>query len=92
MTQLTFADRPAPTLPIFNDIAPHIADEFFKYHRENPKVYQLFREYASRLRSQGIFHYGAKAIMERIRWHFEVDQRSADFKVNNNYASCFPAY
>ncbi len=86
MTQLSF---PLTKENTYNGIAPHIVDAFIAYNNENPGVYKMFKHYANQLMSQGINHYGSKAIMERIRWHYEVEKRSGDFKLNNNYASCF---
>lgn len=88
MSQLTFDDVQAPD-QIFDGIASHIVDSFLVFNKENPGVYKLFAQYANQLMSQGITHYGSKAIMERIRWHYEVERRAGDFKLNNNYASCF---
>lgn len=85
MTQLTFKD----SRDIYDGVAPHIVESFQKFHKENPGVYKLFTEYANQLMASGITHYGAKAIMERIRWHYEVDRKYTDFKLNNNYASAY---
>lgn len=87
MTQLSFSDLPSQD--IYEGISPHVVESFLKYHNENPDVYKLFTKYANQLMSQGVCHYGSKAIMERIRWHYEVDIRFQDFKLNNNYASCY---
>lgn len=73
---------------VFHDIAPHILDEFVPYHRDNPGIYDLFRRFAFELRTSGRRHYGAKALMERIRWHVEIE-RSGEFKVNNSFVSCY---
>ena len=88
MNQLSFEDLPKAS-GIYDGIAPHIVESFLKFHAENPQVYRLFKQYANALMSQGITTYGAKGIMERLRWHYEVESRAYDFKLNNNYASCF---
>lgn len=72
----------------FPDVAEHVEAAFNTYHANNPRVYDLFRDYCHRVRRSGRTHYGAKAIMERIRWELEIE-RGDDFKVNNNYASCY---
>lgn len=87
MTQLSFEDLPPQD--IYEGIASHIVDAFTKFHRENPGVYSLFTKYANQLMSHGVCHYGSKAILERIRWHYEIDEKSKDFKLNNNFASCY---
>jgi hypothetical protein len=73
----------------FSDIQPHIVQQFWDFHKSNPKVFELFREYCHQLRAAGRNQYGAKAVMERIRWHLEVETRGDDFKINNNYSSCY---
>lgn len=89
MTQLTFADLPRLQPSDFADVSPRIVEQFFQYHEKNPHIFRLFSQYAWQVRKAGVFHYGAKAIMERIRWHYEIDQRAHEFKINNNYASCY---
>ncbi len=89
MTQLTFSDIPANQRPIFSDLAPHIVDSFVTYHRENPHVYEMFKAYAEQIRNSGTNIFGSKAIMEQIRWHYAVERRDHEFKVNNNFASCY---
>lgn len=89
MNQLCFSDIKPVFESLFHDIRPHIIDQFVDYHRANPRIYELFKAYATQIRNKGIRHYGAKAIMERIRWHVEIDMKSGDFKINNNFASCY---
>lgn len=88
MTQLSFNDLPKSS-DIYEGIAPHIVEAFQKYNESHPDIYSLFRLFSLQLKASGIYHYGAKAIMERIRWHFEVERKSGEFKINNSYASCY---
>lgn len=94
--ELPFAEPgPEPTLAVvrshslFADLQPHVVEAFWAYHSENPHVYELFKRYAHDLRRAGRNHYGAKAVMERIRWHYSVETLGDDFKLNNNYTSCY---
>ena len=73
---------------MFMSVETHISDDFFSYHNSHPDIYRLFQQYAYELKMSGRKHYGSKAIMERIRWHMEIERRE-DFKINNNYASCY---
>jgi|TARA_Y100000310_G_scaffold292621_1_gene321533 hypothetical protein len=63
--------------------------EFSEYDQENPHIWLLFRATTLMLLRQGFRHYGAKTIMERIRWHTSVEQGERDFKINNNWASFY---
>jgi hypothetical protein len=74
---------------LFRDIQPHVVRTFFSFHQQNPKVYRLFSKYAYQLKRSGQTQYGAKAIMERIRWHLAVETTGEDFKLNNNFTSCY---
>jgi hypothetical protein len=73
----------------FDGIAPHIVESFEKFHAENPHVYGLFKAFCEDARKAGRGRYGAKAVLERIRWHVEVEARGDAFKVNNNFTSCY---
>jgi hypothetical protein len=73
----------------FKDVQPHIFYSFRDFHEENPKIFRLFRKFAYQLKRAGKAQYGAKAIMERIRWHLAVETNDEDFKINNNYTSCY---
>ena len=40
------------------------------------------------LRQRGFVRYGAKGIVERLRWHYAMRRRDpADYKLNNNWTS-----
>lgn len=84
---MSFQDLPLFNSP-FSDLAPHIVDAFVSYHRENPKVYELFKRFACEAKTSGRRHYGAKALMEKIRWHIEIEQKG-EFKINNSFTSAY---
>jgi len=64
-----------------------LQDRFLSFHAQNPQVYQKFRQFAHEARKSRQ-RYGAKSIMERCRWHTDIEQpcRSA-FKINNSFTS-----
>ena len=60
--------------------------EWFKrYHEKNPHVYDAFRALAEEIRSQGHKRYGAKTILERLRWESDVRYKGTGlgFKLSN---------
>lgn len=61
--------------------------DFFKFHKEHPEVWRLFRRFTFDRISLGFKHYSSYAIFERIRW--ETDQVPTEgkdeFKMNNNF-------
>src|SRR5580704_12726062 len=67
---------------------PTIQERFEKFHAENPHIYHCFVLYARQAKAAGYEHYGCHAIMQRVRWHMEIETRSDDgFKINNDFSS-----
>ena len=65
-----------------------LQQRFLNYHAKNPHVYALFKKFAKDAKSKGRKHFGAKAVIERVRWSVNIDTDSLDeFKLNNNYTS-----
>jgi len=61
--------------------------KFRQYHFEHPEVFKFFAQFALQLKHKGFKHFGAKAIMERIRWEVALQTGRDGFKINNNYTS-----
>ncbi|MCG8394222.1 MAG: hypothetical protein MI745_14180 [Pseudomonadales bacterium] len=59
---------------------------FEDYHNANPHIYALFLRYTFELIAAGRKHYGAKGVMERIRFHTAICSDEV-LKVNNNYTA-----
>ena len=60
--------------------------EWWEFHKGNPKVYQLFKRFAFEAIAAGCQNFGTNAIIERIRWETQVVTSDVDFKINNNHA------
>jgi len=60
---------------------------FAQYHAHNPQIYQLFKQFAFKVKNAGFKKYSARTIFHRIRWHIEVDTKGDPFKINNNFSS-----
>lgn len=69
--------------------------EFERYHVAHPQIYAAFRSYAKMVRRQGFKQFGAKAIMERVRWEMAfgtprpADGSPFDFKITNDMTSYY---
>jgi len=63
--------------------------DFENFHENNPRVYELFILFTSRVIGRGFKHYSADAIVHRIRWETGVETRGDEFKLNNNYISAY---
>ncbi len=69
--------------------ADQIDAEFEVFHKFNPKVFRLFVFYTFKAIQAGREHYSADAICHRIRWHHEIENRSGEFKLNNNFVALY---
>jgi hypothetical protein len=56
---------------------------------EGREIAGMFIRLAVRMLNRGFGRYSAKALIERIRWHYDLKHGPQDdgFKVNNNYGS-----
>lgn len=59
-----------------------------KYQRENPGIWQAFKKYAFEIKEAGVNRYGAKSIMERVRWHIALKTKG-EFKINNDFTALY---
>lgn len=59
---------------------------FAEYDAENPAIWQAFRRLTFQLIAVGVKRYGAKCIMEKIRYD-TIIRGNGDYKINNNYTA-----
>ena len=65
-----------------------IQERFEAWIARNKEVYDLFKQFAFDLKKAGHEKGGAKAIAERIRWHYATEgPRDGEFKLNNIFVS-----
>ncbi len=60
--------------------------KFLEYHENNPQVFTEFVKLAERAKAEGRLHFGAKFLLEKIRWDSPVEAQD-QYKVNNNFPS-----
>lgn len=60
------------------------AQMFHEYHRNHPDIWTAFEFFALKA-VESRRKFGAKAIIERIRWDIVIDKKG-EFKVCNSYA------
>lgn len=65
----------------------NIAERFEEYHRANPHVFRLFKNYSAQALDRGYTRFSAKAVFERLRWHYQMETQGDAFKLNNNYTA-----
>jgi hypothetical protein len=64
-----------------------LQERFQEFDRAHPDVYALFKRLAIELRSAGRDHYGAKGIMEVVRFNYQTSSAGGEFKINNSFTS-----
>ena len=74
---------------IFKGIDSELLARFKKYHTENPHVYKLFMQYVNQLRSAGRDRYSAWAIINRIRWDYDISTTVDPFKISNDFIALY---
>ena len=62
---------------------------FWRFHQDNPRVYEMFKRFTFRAIRAGFTHYSAKSICERMRWHTDIETRDEEFRLNNNYTAYY---
>lgn len=73
------------------DLFQHVSEEkrrkaFEKFHRDNPHVWEEFERRALALIAKGREDFGARQIVESMRYFYAVEIRSSDgFRINNNH-------
>lgn len=67
-----------------------LTGDFLAYHRANPRVYTELRRIAREyIAATGADKVGAQQLIEAFRWRTHMETRSADFKINNNFAAFY---
>ena len=70
--------------------ADQIEKRFVAFHRENPRVWELFQRFTQELIGAGFTHYSVDAVFQRIRWHVTIETRSPDgLKLNDHYRAYY---
>jgi hypothetical protein len=64
--------------------------KWWEWHKKNPQVWDKFEEYTLEAINSGRKKYSHWAIINRIRWHNEIETRGGEFKISNDYI-CFYA-
>lgn len=71
------------------DDEDHIAKSFWKFHAENPDVYDELVALSKQLIAAGRTKYGIGALFEIVRFHRAIKTTDPVFKLNNNYRALY---
>ena len=59
-----------------------IESSFQKFHRDNPEIYSLFKEFTFLAISRGHKKLSSEMIINRIRWETNMMTTDKDYKIN----------
>jgi hypothetical protein len=62
---------------------------WWAWHKENPRVYELFDKFTREAIELGHRHLSAWLIVNRIRWETSVVTMGEDFKVSNDFIAYY---
>ena len=68
----------------------NLKEKFKRFDENNPHVWDLFVSYTMQAINAGASKFGAQAVIERIRWHSNIETQSEDrFKISNDHAAFY---
>ena len=76
-----------PVIEVQHDPDESLDTRFRNWLRANPHILDLFVSLSLQLQRNGRQHFGAKAIVERMRWEYAIQTQGSDFKFDNNFTS-----
>jgi hypothetical protein len=62
---------------------------WLEWHRQNPHVYRLFKEFTFAAIRRGHKRLSAWLVVNRIRWETSVETLGGDFKISNNFIAYY---
>ena len=65
---------------------PQKVERFLAWHQMHRDVWAAFEKFSLQVADSGKRRYGSMAILNRIRWYVEIESRSGEFKVCNDWA------
>ena len=74
------------------DMSEDLKQAWWRFHKENPEVWELFQQYTFQVIARGHKNYSVNAVIERIRWHSSVETQGDVFKINNNHRPYYARY
>lgn len=72
-----------PWTPV-EELANPMLAKFWDFHKSNPMILALYRQYALTARRKKRGKYSIAVITEVIRWHVDIDTSGWEFKLAND--------
>ena len=61
-------------------------NKFVEFHRANPRIWELFKKYTFEILDAGHTQYSSRAVVDRIRWHINIETTEDQFKISNSHS------
>lgn len=73
-------------LQLAEDNSDHFSEEFLNWLPENPHIVNAFNFETFKVINKGFKHYSGRTILEVLRHHSNLNEKSETWKLNNNHA------
>jgi len=67
----------------------NLEDRWLKWHKDNPKVYDLFEQFTNEAIQRGHKKLSAWLIINRVRWETSIVTSGSDFKISNDFIAYY---
>ena len=81
-------ERKVNAFEVLSELPAETVKAFLEFTRKSPAIWGAFQRFAIEAAAAGRKYYGAKMIMERVRWETEVT-KGGEFKINNDYTAYY---
>ena len=74
---------------LFGGCDVSLLESFKKFHKENPKIYELFEKFSDDAKRAGRKRFSHWMIINRIRWYTSVETTGVEFKISNDFITMY---
>lgn len=89
-TECPLFDEPVDPSPRSHFEPQSIQQRFEEFHARHPEVYRHIVRLARQAKDRGRERYSIDAIIQLVRWHFDMEKEPSEkFLINDHYSSRF---
>ena len=63
--------------------------DFWLFHYANPRVYELYKQFARKAIDRGYRRFSSDLLCHRIRWEVMLETTDPDFKINDHHTAYY---
>lgn len=64
-------------------------NQWLKWHKKNPGIWDAFEKFTLEAIQSGRKRYSHWAIMNRVRWHTDIETTGKQFKISNDHIAFY---